>query len=50
MMSQSVHMKDQKANQNAMRSRLYRQFTINRLEDLTVVVVLWGVFLLAGAG
>lgn len=48
MLQQSVHMKDQKANQIAMRSRQYRQFAINRIEDLTVVVVIWGVFLLTG--
>lgn len=45
----SVHMKDQKANQLAMRSRQYRQTAITRLEDITVLVVLWGIFLLAGA-
>lgn len=49
MLRKTVHMRDQKANQLAMRSRQFRQLAINRLEDLTVVVVLWGVFLLAGA-
>ncbi len=48
-MRSPVHMRDQKANQIAMRSRQYRQSAINLLEDLTVVVVLWSVFLLAGA-
>ncbi|QPK62976.1 hypothetical protein IVG45_19480 [Methylomonas sp. LL1] len=48
MMRQSVHMRDQKANQIAMRSRQYRQTAISMLEEITVLVMLWGVFLLAG--
>lgn len=50
MMNQSVHMRDQKANQFAMRSRQFRQMAINRLEDMTVLAVLWGVYLLTNAG
>jgi len=44
-----VHMRDQKANQSAMRSRQFRQMAINRLEELTVVIILWSVYLLTGA-
>jgi hypothetical protein len=50
MMNQSVHMRDQKANQFAMRSRQFRQTAINMLEDVTVLAVLWGVYLLTNAG
>jgi hypothetical protein len=39
-------MRDQKANQTAMHSREYRQMAINMLEEITLVIVLWGVFLL----
>ena len=44
-----VHMRDQKSNQLAMRSRQYRQAAINMLEEITLIVVLWGVFLLTGS-
>ncbi|CAD6881629.1 MULTISPECIES: hypothetical protein [Methylomonas] len=47
MLHQSVHMRDQKANQTAMLSRADRQAAINMIEEITLVVVLWGVFLLA---
>ncbi len=46
MMHQSVHMRDQKANQFAMRSRQFRQAAINMLEEITVLAVLWGLYLL----
>ncbi len=48
MMHQSVHMRDQKANQIAMHSRELRQMAVNMLEEITLVIVLWGVFLLVG--
>ncbi|WFP49575.1 hypothetical protein PL263_15925 [Methylomonas sp. EFPC3] len=44
---QSVHMRDQKANQLAMHIRADRQAALNMIEEITLVVVLWGVFLLA---
>lgn len=46
MLHQSVHMRDQKANQIAMHSRQFRQMAINMIEELTLVAVLWGVYLL----
>ena len=49
MMQQYVHMRDQKSNQIAMRSRQFRQAAINRLEEVTVLVVLWGLYLLTSA-
>lgn len=50
MMRQSVHMRDQKANQIAMHSREIRQMAINMIEEITLVIVLWGVYLLTSAG
>ncbi len=50
MMHHSVHMRDQKANQVAMHSRQYRQTAINMVEEITVLAVLWGVYLLTSAG
>lgn len=47
MLHQSVHMRDQKANQTAMLHRADRQAILNMIEEITLVVVLWGVFLLA---
>jgi len=44
-----VHMRDQKANQQAMHYRQTRQSAINMLEDATVLAVLWGLMLLTGA-
>jgi len=44
---QSVHMRDQKANQLAMHTREFWQTAINMIEEITLVVVLWGVYLLA---
>lgn len=49
MTRQSVHMRDQKANQIAMRARRHRQAAISLIEEMTLVVVLWGVFLMAGS-
>lgn len=49
MIRQSVHMRDQKANQLAMHSREFWQTAINMIEEITLVVVLWGVYLLASA-
>lgn len=49
MMRQSVHMRDQKANQMAMHSREIRQMAINMIEEITLVIVLWGVYLLTSA-
>jgi hypothetical protein len=46
MIRQSVHMRDQKANQIAMHSRQFRQSAINMLEEITLVVVLWGMYIL----
>lgn len=43
----TVHMRDQKANQSAMLSRSARQTMINMVEEITLVLVLWGVFLIA---
>lgn len=42
----SVHMRDQKANQLSMLSREGRQAAIDMIEEITLVVVLWGMFLL----
>ncbi|MDD4913639.1 MAG: hypothetical protein PHW13_01205 [Methylococcales bacterium] len=47
MTSHSVHMRDQKANQIAMMARTDRQALAGMIEEITVVVVLWGVFILA---
>lgn len=47
MIHHSVHMRDQKANQIAMLSKADRQAAINMLEEITLVVVLWGVFFVA---
>ncbi len=47
MIRQSVHMRDQKANQLAMHTREFWQTAINMIEEITLVVVLWGVYLLA---
>ncbi|MDT4332144.1 hypothetical protein ACQE3E_20645 [Methylomonas sp. MED-D] len=47
MIRHTVHMRDQKANQVAMLNRVARQSAINMLEEITLVIVLWGVFLLA---
>lgn len=44
-----VHMRDQKSNQLAMHSRQYRQAAINMLEEITLVVVIWGVFFLTSS-
>lgn len=49
-MRQSVHMRDQKANQLAMHSREIRQMAINMIEEFTLVIVLWGVYLLTSTG
>lgn len=43
-------MRDQKANQLAMHSREIRQMAINMIEEITLVIVLWGVYLLTSAG
>jgi hypothetical protein len=40
-------MRDQKFNQTSMLARTDQQAIVNMLEEITVVVVLWGVFLLA---
>lgn len=47
MMNHSVHMRDQKANQIAMLAKTDRQALVNMVEEITLVVVLWGVFFLA---
>ena len=47
MIKHSVHMRDQKANQMSMLARTDQQSVVNMLEEITVVIVLWGVFLLA---
>jgi hypothetical protein len=47
MINHSVHMRDQKANQMAMIARTDRQTLANMVEEITLVVVLWGVFILA---
>lgn len=46
-MNHSVHMRDQKANQMAMLNKSDRQTMINMVEEITLVVVLWGVFFVA---
>lgn len=43
---QSVHMRDQKAKQMALLSKANKQSLINMLEEITVVVVMWGVYIL----
>jgi hypothetical protein len=40
-------MRDQKANQTAMLNRITRQTALNIIEEITVIIVLWGIFLLA---
>ncbi|MGZ4958310.1 MAG: hypothetical protein ACXV7J_03575 [Methylomonas sp.] len=47
MVYHSVHMRDQKANQMAMLAKTDRQAVVNMIEEITLVVVLWGVFFLA---
>ena len=47
MMRQVVHMRDQKANQTAMHSREFWQSAIDLIEEITLIVVLWGIYLLA---
>ena len=42
-----VHMRDQKFNQMAMLAKSDRQSLINMVEEITLVVVLWGVYILA---
>jgi hypothetical protein len=49
MIRQTVHMRDQKANQQAMRGKNNRIAAINMAEEITLVVVLWGVFFIASA-
>jgi hypothetical protein len=44
MIRHSVHMRDQKANQMAMMAKTDREEFVNRVEEITLVVVLWGVF------
>ncbi|MGD0958377.1 MAG: hypothetical protein ABSB19_01075 [Methylomonas sp.] len=44
---QSVHMRDQKANQIAMLNRITRRTVISIVEEVTLVVILWSVFILA---
>jgi len=43
----SVHMRDQKANQMAMLARNHRQVLSDIVEEIALVVMLWGVFLLS---
>ena len=47
MIRKNVHMRDQKANQIAMIIKADRQATLHLVEELTMIVVLWGVFYLA---
>lgn len=47
MRSHFVHMRDQKANQSAMIARNGHQAFADVAEELMLVVVLWGVFILA---
>ncbi len=47
MLDHSVHMRDQKANQMAMLAKTDRQTLINMVEEITLVIVLWGMFFLA---
>jgi len=47
MIDHSVHMRDQKANQMAMLAKTDRQTLINMVEEITLVIVLWGMFFLA---
>lgn len=47
MIYHSVHMRDQKANQIAMLSKSQRQSIANMIEEITLVVVLWGMFFIA---
>ncbi len=47
MMYHSVHMRDQKANQYSMNAKSDRQVLVNMIEEITLVVILWGVFFVA---
>jgi hypothetical protein len=46
MINHSVHMRDQKANQLAMLARTDRQTLADLAEEVTLVIVLWGLFIL----
>lgn len=45
-MNHYVHMRDQKANQAAMLNRRAKQALINFFEEFTVLLVIWGLYLL----
>jgi hypothetical protein len=40
-------MRDQKANQYSMNAKSDRQVLVNMIEEITLVVILWGVFFVA---
>ena len=42
MIRQTVHMRDQKANQVAMVIKANREAAINLAEEITMILVLWG--------
>ncbi|QWF72625.1 hypothetical protein KEF85_13545 [Methylomonas paludis] len=46
MIYNTVHMRDQKANQLARISRTNKQAMLNLVEEIILVVVLWGMFFL----
>ena len=45
-MSHYVHMRDQKANQVAILNRKVRQNLIKLAEEFTLLMIIWGLFLL----
>lgn len=47
MLNHSVHMRDQKANQMAMLAKSGQEALINLIEEITLVIVIWGMFFLA---
>ena len=47
MIYNSVHMRDQKANQLARFDKNHKQAIVAMCEEITLVMVLWGMFFLA---
>lgn len=49
MIRQTVHMRDQKANQIAMTIKANRQAALNLAEEISMILVLWGMIFLTMA-
>ena len=49
MIRQTVHMRDQKANQIAMAIKANRDAALNLAEEITMILVLWGMVFLTMA-